>query len=358
MLRWCLTILLASIVLAAPAQALPPDPPPVPLTPADGAAVPVDPGGIAVTFSCPVYRVYSAGEGFDVYGGPKDYGLSMSSSPAVGADGRLAEPVALVSGASSDAPDHCVSALAAGGSQRPQETPGTYYWQVWRLCTGCPGSYEAGPVRALILRATATLALKPPAKVYAGFPFILPVTATGVPNFAALRIERGGSANVGAATVTSERAEATVTLGAGTSRLRAAVRIGDETVLSPEIRIKVARAANWRTRASDDGRYKGTRSAKLKVAKRGREIRGLSVSVAMLCPTPGLLGQFTTQLGVANVKRIKIAPDGSFVGVATPKAATSIRVRGKLKSRRLSGGRAELSVGTCSGSALFSAKRT
>ena len=88
----------------------------------------------------------------------------------------------------------------------------------------------------------------------------------------------------------------------------------------------------------------------------GREVRSLSVSVAMLCPTPGMVGQFTTQIGTAAVSKAKIAPDGSFVGVATAKD-TSIRVRGKLRARKLSGGIAELSVGTCSGTAKFTAKR-
>jgi hypothetical protein len=213
-------------------------------------------------------------------------------------------------------------------------------------------------VRRLVLSSAAGLAVKPPAKVYAGYPFILPVTATGVPNFTALRVERVGSAKVGEGTVTSESAEPTVTLGAGTSKIRAAVQIGDETVTSPEVTVKVARARNWKTKASDDGSYKGTRSAKLKVAKRGRELRDLSVSVAMLCPSPGMIGQFTTQIGFAAVKKIRIAPDGSFLGVATPEASTSIRVRGRLKGRRINGGRAELSVGTCSGSALFTAKKS
>ena len=146
MLRWCLTILLASIVLARRRRRSRRTRT-VHRCPRGRSCGHRQPGRHRVSFTCPVYRVYSAGDGFDVYGGPKDYGLSMSTSPALGGDGRLADPVALVSGATSDSPDHCVAALAAGGAQRPQETPGTYYWQVWRLCTGCTGSYEVGPVR-------------------------------------------------------------------------------------------------------------------------------------------------------------------------------------------------------------------
>jgi hypothetical protein len=76
----------------------------------------------------------------------------------------------------------------------------------------------------------------------------------------------------------------------------------------------------------------------------------------MLCPTPGMVGQFTTQIGKAALKRIRIAPDGSFVGAATARS-TSIRVRGRLRGRRITGGRVELSVGSCQGSSAFTAKR-
>ena len=63
MSRWSLlTIVLTFIVMAAPAQALPPEPPPAPQTPADGASVPVDPNGIPVTFGCPVYTKFMSGD--------------------------------------------------------------------------------------------------------------------------------------------------------------------------------------------------------------------------------------------------------------------------------------------------------
>jgi hypothetical protein len=144
--------------------------------------------------------------------------------------------------------------------------------------------------------------------------------------------------------------------------VRAAVQLGDELVTSPEVAVRVRRARRWSTKARDDGRYAGRRggerSVRLRVDKRGREVRGFTSHVTMLCPTPGMLGQFTTQVGTAALKRIRIAPDGSFVGAATPEAATSIRVRGRLRDRRISGGRVELSVGPCSGSARFSAART
>ena len=79
------------LALATTASALPGDPPSEPLEPADGATVPVDPDGIPVRFTCPVYRTYDDGQGFVLYGGASDHGVSFSRSPAVGPDGRIAE---------------------------------------------------------------------------------------------------------------------------------------------------------------------------------------------------------------------------------------------------------------------------
>jgi hypothetical protein len=356
-------MMLAFGLLAAPAHALPGDAPFAPLEPADGAALPVDPAGIPVSFSCPVYRIDEPG-GFPLFGGARDYGVSLSRAPATGAGGRLADPVALSQGAQ-DSPDHCAVALGAGGSERPQETPGTYYWQVWRLCLECPGSYEVGPVRKLVLRSTAAPALRPPRRIYGGYPFILPLELTGVPDFTPVRVERRSGSrwvSAGTATAVGEQAQATVTLPRGATRLRVSLTVGDEAVVSPESAVTARRARRWKTGRRDDGRYAGRppglRSVKLTIARRGRELRGFEAQVPMLCPTPGMVGQFTTQIGKAALKRIRIAPDGSFVGAATPERATSIRVRGKLRGRRITGGRVELSVGPCQGSSAFAAKRT
>ena len=71
-------------------------------------------------------------------------------------------------------------------------------------------------------------------------------------------------------------------------------------------------------------------------------------------PSPGV--PFTNETGYAAVRPIRIAPDGSFLGVGTAKN-TSIRVRGKLRGRRISAGKVELSVEHCSGSLKFTARR-
>jgi hypothetical protein len=362
-LKRILTLAGALLLLAAPsATALPGDPGFEPLTPADGATLRVDPGGIGVTFTCPVYRKFTTGD-FSLYGGPVDYGVSFSTSPALGPDGRLIDLVAIQPG-SAPPGGNCASAMSPGGAERPQETPGTYYWQVWRLCTGCAGSYETGPVRSFTLRSEAKVRVGSPGKAYAGYPLLVPVTAAGAPNGAKVTLQRKqgkGWRVVGSDAVVGERAEPIVELPGSEVRLRAVVRIGGQSVTSPVRRVAVARASGWSTDAGDDGAYAGRpggeQSVRLRVAGKGRSIRGFKAYVAMLCPsvTPG---QFTTQIGTAAIGRIPVAPDGRFVAAATPERKTAIRVRGRLREGKIGAGRIELSVGTCSGSVAYTARRT
>jgi hypothetical protein len=71
-----------------------------------------------------------------------------------------------------------------------------------------------------------------------------------------------------------------------------------------------------------------------------------------------MAGQFTTQIGTATIARVKIAPDGRFVAAAKPEADTAILLRGRLRHRKITGGRVKLSVGTCTGNASYQAKRS
>jgi hypothetical protein len=354
-----------ALALAAPggAAAIPGDPLFEPLTPADGASLTVDPGGIPVTFTCPVYRI--ADPGFPLFGGPDDYGVSFSRSTAIGADGRLRDPVTLHTGhRSPGAPEgQCVAAMGAGGSDRPQETPGTYYWQVWRICTDCPGSYEVGPVRRFVLRSRAQVRLGSPGSVYAGFAVIVPVKLSGVPNGTPARLQRRAGARwrtIARGEAVEEQAEIVVRLPRGSQQLRVVATVGDDDVLSPVRRVRVRPARRWRTRGADDGSYAGRpggeQSVRFTVTDSGRTIRGFKAFVAMLCPgvTPGT---FTTQIGTSVVNRIRVAPDGRFVGVRTSRR-TAMRVRGRLRNRKITSGRVELSLGPCSGSVRFSARRS
>ena len=360
--RSALLCLLVLLCLPGSSAALPGDASFAPLSPADGATLPVDPDGIPVSYTCPVYRI--ADPGFPLFGGPKDYGVTLSSSSALGADGRLADGTLNTGSADPAAgPDGCSSAFGAGGSPpRIQETPGVYYWQVWRLCTGCTGSYEVGPVRKLTLRSEVEPTLRAPAGAYAGYPFFVTARLAGTPDGTRAVIERRAGSRwraAGTGTALGGAAEAVVKLPRGDQRIRVRLTIGAQRLVSAPRPVAVRRARRWRTRATDAGRYAGragSRSVRLTVTRRGRELRGFRAFVPMLCPgiSPG---QFTTQIGTAIIGRARIAPDGRFIAVSTPEPATAIKLRGRLQRRKVSGGRVQLSVGTCTGSASFRARR-
>jgi hypothetical protein len=352
---------LAALASPATAIALPGDAAFAPLDPPDGAALPVDPNGIRVTYTCPVYRI--ADPGFPLFGGPKDYGLTLSTSPALGADGRLADGVRVTGSADpSVRPDGCSALLGAGGAPpRIQETPGTYYWQVHRICTECPGEYETGPVRTLTLRSPVKPSLRASGRAYAGYPFFVALALTGAPDGTSVVVERragSGWKRVGSATALRGKLEAVVTLARGAQQLRAVATIGSQRIEGDATRVTVRRATRWQTGTRDDGAYRGrvgSRSVRLTVARHGRHVRSFRAFVPMLCPgvSPG---QFTTQIGTATISRARIAPDGSFVAASTPRSGTAIRVRGRLKRGKVSG-RVELSVGSCTGNSAYSAAR-
>ena len=358
-MRVAVAVVLLTLTISAPALALPGDPPLTPNAPADGATLPVDPGGIPVTFSCPVYRTYDAGGGFELYGGPKDYSVLMARGGALGPDGRLADPVALVNGAAIPGQDgQCSALLSAGGGDRPQETPGKYFWQVVRLCTGCAGGYETGPVRALTLITNVKPGVGASSRVYAGYPFIATVTGDGAPDGTTVVVQRdsgGRWITAGTGTMLGGTGAVTTTLPRpGTATIRARMTIGAQEVVGPGRGVRVLVTRGARTTAVRAGAWSGKGGVAFRVA--GRTIRAFTAQVPMLCPTPGMTSPFTTQIGTAAVARIRVAPDGSFVGAAT-RSGAAMRVRGRLSGTRSRGGRVEMSLGGCSGSAAFSAAR-
>ena len=208
-------------------------------------------------------------------------------------------------------------------------------------------------MRRVVFRADAFLAVKKPGKLYAGYPAIVGLILKGLPDRTPVEVLRG-SKRVGTATALGERGEAVVTLPKGTHALRVKATLGDEEIPSPALAVKVRAARKWTTSRRDTGAYKG-KSVSFKVAARGRQIRSFKAFVPMTCP--GLQpGQFTTQIGTATFKKVKVAPDGRFVAARSVNGST-MRVRGKLGKRKVRGGRTELSVGNCVGSAAYSAKR-
>ncbi len=192
-LRVILAVVLAGLAPPAGASAQPGDPPFGPLTPADGATLPVDPGGIPASFSCPQFVIAGDGGPFSSFGFADDYGTSMSPSPALGPDGRLADSVAGTYGVGrprADDPATCDTDLGNATAPTPQETPGRWYWQVWRPCDGCAGGFEVGPVRSFTLTADATVTLRAPRRAYTGHPFLAFAAIEGAPDGTPLSLQR------------------------------------------------------------------------------------------------------------------------------------------------------------------------
>jgi hypothetical protein len=209
-------LLAAALLLggAAPALAMPGDPPVVPLGPEDGATVPANPDGIQVRFACPTYRISGDGGRFTQFGDWDDYGAEFATKP-------------------------------------------------------------------------------------------------------------------------------------------------DRDSTSETKTITVVAARGWMTSRRDDGAYRGSADGNaltLSVAGGGREIRRFQTHVQTLCvgPTPD---QNHVISGLAPVKRAKVAPDGRFYALANVGRETIVELRGRLRGRRVTGGRVELTINGCNGSAAFSARR-
>jgi hypothetical protein len=360
----------ALLAAATVAHALPGDPPVVTLAPQDGATVPANADGIQVRFTCPTYRQFGDGGPFSVFGGWDDYGAEFATKPDLGSDGRLLETnrVALSGALPSNAggPDECTATMYVAkplGPPGPQVTPGTYYWQAGRICTGCASGYETSAVRSFTVRAPVALKLAAQARAYGGYPVIVALDATGIPDDARVAVELargGGWRRIAEATVFQARAEAVVTLPRGRQRLRAHALVGDQDATSQSKTITVARAGGWRTSHRDDGRYRGRADAsrvELRVVRSGREVRAFQTHVQTLCVGP-TVAQNHFIIGLAPVARAKVAPDGRFYALAHHGRETTVELRGRLRNGRVTGGRVELTIGGCNGSADFTARRS
>ena len=264
------------------ALAIPPDPPIELQSPADGATLAVNADGIAVRFTCGPYTETPAFPPFPATPGlPSDHGTGMSSSPAVGADGRLATRDGIGS-ATEVADGVCESTLGSGGFPKPQATPGTWYWQAWRSCSGCDTGWEVSAVRRFVLAADATLRLKAPRRAYAGYAFATTTTRTGTSIASKLTLERKVGSRWRAAG-TGE--DVILKLPRGPQQLRATGVFGAQTVSSPAVKVTVAKASRWQTSKRDDGAYRDAArpSVRLRVTGGGRRIIGFKADVPTIC---------------------------------------------------------------------------
>lgn len=365
-LRRAALVLCALAVTAPAASALPGDEAFQVVAPAADATVDADPTGIQVTYTCPVYRTLDDGQGFVVQAGAPSYRAVLATAPEVGTDGLLRADRVLLR-VTAETPNtvpagQCVSVLGDGRSTGPQNTPGTYWYQVYRLCTGCSTGYEAGEVRRITIRSQATLRVRP-AVAYAGYPARLFVDAAGLADGATVLLQRetaSGWTTIGTGSASRGTAEVVANLRRGANRLRAVATVGSDTLTSP-VAVIAGRVATTRvTSAADDGRYVGPRGVKLRIGKRGTTISGATIRVLMVCPTvpaPGSVGgQITTQTGFAQITTAPIAPDGRFVAVGTAQGS-SVFIHGRVLKGKVRTGVAKLSIGVCSGTASFTAAR-
>jgi hypothetical protein len=372
MAKWqvALALLLSWTMLGGVAHAMPGDPPIEPLTPADGAVLAPDPSGVAVTFTCPTFRFTDDGAGLALFAGREYYSLRVSSSSQLDADGRLAAAFAVDQAAASSDParpaGECFSAFTDGSASGAHTKPGTYYWQVFRICTAC-GGYEVGPVRSfrIAVQTTPTVALR--WKPWAGYGVVADVRADGVPDGAAITVQRQtGKAWTDAASGFARGGRATVDLElpkAGATAVRAVVVVGDQRIEGTATSVAVGKVAGARraTGAADDRRWQGQTSSNapitFTVSGRGSKLGKLAGRLTVLCPA-AVPGQFIPQLEAFGVPSAKIAPDGRFLKTTRSKdGKLVVRVAGRLKAGKLRDGEISWTDGLCTGTGTFTAKR-
>jgi len=363
---------LVALALSASTAAAQGNPPVEALLPADGAALPVSPGGIELRYSCPLYIV-SGEPPFAVYGGRRDYGTVVATRPDVGNDGRLLQSNWIDLPPSDDLQDNdlpedqCRTFFAEDNWHL---TPGTYYWQAYRICLACPGDYEATPVRSFRLTAIGSgtsLAVKLPRRAYGGIPFHTEVGGRALPSGGTVRLQarRGSSGawkTVRGVTVLTDRDTQESTgvgpaqLAAGRYSVRAVMTLGDEEITSPAKRLTVAKAARWPRGAAGRWREPSGLDVEFAVSADGRTLRGGSFGVSTLCPQaplPDGSPQFTTMLLQAPVPRARMAPDGSFAW-AGKVGRHNVYAYGRISGKSAQG-RVQLGLGACTGGSSWKA---
>jgi hypothetical protein len=254
---------------------------------------------------------------------------------------------------------------------RPQETPGTYYWQAFRICTGCPGGYESGPVQSFTLTLAGSsvgLTLKAPGQVYRGYAAVAMLTTTGLATGQPVSVQgrsAGGWKTVGRGTVTADQAVVPFKAPKGTTSLRAVYAASaTEVVASAERSVKVLEPKKWPKAKTWAGKWKGSVSvssqddstASFKVAGNPSVLRKGTFRLTLLCPNPVGPSPTTIQIADAIVPRAPVAPDGSFVATVAD-SQHAILLYGRLLGRKATG-TVTMSLGTCSGSGTLKAHHT
>ena len=173
----------APLLAAPPSIAGPGDPPVTAVFPANGASVPLNPNGVEVRYTCPEAYIIAGEPPFATYGGRDDYGVDFASAPALGNNGRLLESNVIDRAGDDPIQDNDIPIGQCRGYLTRATGPGVVYWQAWRLCLACPGSYETAEVRSMRLTTSGSglrIAAKWPRTAYARYPFHVWVTSSGI----------------------------------------------------------------------------------------------------------------------------------------------------------------------------------
>ena len=345
------------VALAAPARAMPGDPPVVPLAPADHAVVGADPAGIGVSFQCPDYRIAVYGN-LVQRGSFNDYAVRFSDTAALGADGRLATAPYGNDAAASLAPDGtCTAKLDTfDTASSPEISGGRVFWQAYRYCNGCTPQYETGAVRSFVVRPSVSGTLRPPARVYAGYPSLFAVESDAKLSGAQVVLQRraGGSwRTLAKRPFHLQSTRLVATLPAGRTRLRALAVTGAARLELATRTIVVRRPGARRTSGRDDGRYTG-RDVRFTVARGGTSLRGFRASLNVFCVGPTIPDN-RTEVAIAELGATRVAPDGSVTGYLRTSGGASITLTGTLRHGRFNG-EVAMTFSTCSGTRTVSAR--
>lgn len=368
------TGLILALGWAAPALGAPGDPPPAPLDPPAGATVQANPRGIEVRYQCPVY-IKSAPEvaGLVPQGFAEDYTVLVATDPAVAADGQLASPFlrtrALTLG-QHPSDDLCSAAVYSADGQKPQTTPGTYYWQVVRTCLVCPSGVEASAVSSFTVGYQVSLKLAVQSRAYVGYPFVARLTVTEPQSELTLGFERRVGNDWRAVTAGQTQGpfdgvtSATLRLPRGTHQLRATASVAGQRFTSAVSTVRVLPARTWTTRRSG-GAYReaGNSSLRVRIASGGRVISSFHDLVTGNCPyfVPSPLPGVSPELRFnpmpldIDFARVRIAPDGRFVH-AGRRGSQTFWLEGRVSGRRVRG-TADIAYQDCTGGAKFDAVR-
>ena len=324
--------------------------------------MPTNPSGIPISYACPRYGSYTVGD-VTVTAGSDQYAAGVSTSPAVGADGRLAAAFKTVSGPFGD-PGTCQSAFGSSSDVqdvRPQQVPGTYYWQVWRYCADCAGQYEVGPVRSFTVVLGTKLTLRKPGAVYTGIPRLFTVQVQGdLGETVELQRKKGSRwATVGRSgagrqgDVAADEVALIAKLPAGSQQVRARVTSGGAEVTSAVRTVKVKKPKGWSRASVGSYRDPKRESLRFSITDGGRSLRGFTTQVTATCTD--LNGQTSVVSRLLTLPRAKVGPDGSFV-VALDKKGQRGWLQGRWKRGKVAG-YASYQGGGCGGDLRFKARK-